>query len=123
VIPAIAGDPRAVGIFGGIFGQPNLRFGQRARAGQVQGQRVETQPHQMYMRIHHARNHGTPAPVHPVIDFFGRFVAAFQQLDDLAIIADHHAGELRNLAVAGEGQAVDVHDQRVRRRRRRDQRG
>ena len=67
----------------------------------------------MRVRVDEAGHDRPPVPVLAEIDFLARLLAALENLDDLAVVADHHRRETLHRAVALEGDAVDIVDQRI----------
>src|SRR3546814_3752257 len=74
---------------------------------------LETQPHDMAVRVDQSGDEGLALAILFEVGAFGALVLAVEQLLDLAFAIDDEPGEADELAVLVERDAVDVVDQRV----------
>ena len=72
LVPAAAEDPLGVGIGGGISGEALLQVGERGRAGEVELERAEAEPHDMAVGVDQAGQQGAPAGIDALVDLRGR---------------------------------------------------
>src|SRR5690606_28599860 len=113
LIPPAPDDPAPSRIRGRVFGDLRLRFRERIRVRQVQRDRREAETHDVAMRIDHAGNDEAAIAVDLEVDVARALVAAVEHVLDAPVVANHQAGEVIDLAVLVDRDALDVVDQRV----------
>src|SRR3546814_20711613 len=74
LIPARSDDPRHFGIFGGIFADRRLRFGEAVRIRQVEQHPLETPPHHMAVRVDQSGAEGIALAILFEVGSFGALV-------------------------------------------------
>ena len=104
-------------MFCGIGLDCGLRFGKAVGCGKIERQLLETQPHDMAVRIDKAGQHRRAACVMAEIQLLGQFVLFGQQRGDLAVLADENGIKADDLTVFVERDAVDIFDQTIGQRR------
>src|SRR3546814_7770827 len=90
------------GIFGGIFADRRLRFGEAVRIRQVEQHQLETQPHDMAVRVDQSGDEGLALAILFEVGAFGALVLAVEQLLDLAFAIDDAPGESDELGALVE---------------------
>ncbi|MCY1173664.1 hypothetical protein D9M73_138310 [compost metagenome] len=119
LIPPTANDPLFVGIGRGIGGDARLCLLKRLGRRQVQLERAEAQLHHMAVRVDETGQQDLAMFVGAPVQFDRALLIIGEQLHHLAIGRNQNAGKAHHLAILVERDAVDIVDQRVGKRRRR----
>ncbi len=111
LVPAAAGDPRGVGMRGGVAAERVLRRAQAVRVRQVEAQRLEAQFRHVAVRVEQAGQQHAAVPVEPPVRPPGPRLVGVEQLRHPALSVDQQAGEPLQRAVRVHRVAGDIVDQ------------
>ena len=119
LVPSAPDDPRAplIGLSKG--GDPAQRGIKIARLRQVEGQFGKAQIHQFDIGVDHSGQDHLALAVHGEINSLGPVFPAFEDMGDNALFVEHELGEALDLVIFIERDGIDIIDQRIGRRRRR----
>src|SRR5947209_2181741 len=113
LVPAAPDDPERVRVGCGIGRDLRLRLGEAPGAGKVELEGAEAELHDMAVGVDQPGKEGAALAVEAVARAVGLAVAALDQLDDLAVVADPDGGEADEAPLRVEAIAVDIVDEDV----------